>query len=82
MSSGEVQAKDKLKKYVQDRVTEMFCDILDYAELAVDGKDRFANLRSKILRVSNDTIRQISKEIDYRYSVKSLAEDVVIIQRK
>ena len=82
MNSGEGQAKDKLKKYIQDRITELFCDVLDYAELAVDGKERFSNLRSKILRVSNDTIRQIGKEVDYRYSVKALAEDVVVIRRK
>lgn len=83
--SDDVRSREKLKRYVHGEVTKLFSSVLDYAEVAVDGKERYMNLRSKILKVSNDAIREIKKEIDSRYSVTYIppAEDiVVIIQQK
>jgi hypothetical protein len=80
---GEVRSREKLKKYVQGEITKLFSSVLDYAEVAVDGKERYMNLRSKILKVSNDAIREIKKEIDSRYSViyNPPAEDIIIIKQ-
>jgi len=81
--SGSVRSKDRLKKYVQNEVTKLFTSVLDYAEVAVDGKERYSNLRSKILKVSNDAIREIKKEIDTRYTVDYIppAEDIIVVKQ-
>ena len=79
----EAWAREKLKKYIHAEVTKLFSQILDYAEVAVDGKERYSNLRSKILKVSNDAIRQIQKEVDSRYLVKyAVSEDVIVVREK
>lgn len=82
-SDVESRSKDKLKKFIQDEVTKLFSSVLDYAEVAVDGKDRYNSLRSKVLKVSNGAIREISKEIDSRYDIKYTppAEDIIIIKQ-
>ena len=81
---GGVRSREKLKKYVHGEITKLFSSVLDYAEVAVDGKERYMNLRSKILKVSNDTIREIKKEIDSRYYVayQPPAEDIVVIKQQ
>lgn len=83
-TQGEVKSRERLKKFVKDEITKLFSSVLDYAEVAVDGKERYANLRSKVLKVSNDAIREVHKEIDRRYSVNYIppAEEVIIINQK
>ena len=83
-TSGEVRSREKLKKFVHQEITKLFSSVLDYAELAVGDKDRYTSLRSKILKVSNDAIREISKELDTRYTVtyKPNAEEIIVINQK
>lgn len=83
MNSKDARAREKLKRYVRGEITKLFSSVLDYAEVAVDGKERYGNLRSKILKVSNDAIREIDREIDGRYSVvyNPPAEEVIIIKQ-
>jgi hypothetical protein len=73
---------DALKLFIQKEVTKLFSSILDFAEVAVDGKERYINYRSKVLKLSNDAIREIKKEVDTRYQVKYLApmEDVIVVK--
>ena len=75
--------KDKLKSFIHEEITKLFSSVLDYTEVAVDGKERYMNLRSKILKVGNDTIREIKKELDTRYAVeyKALVEDVIVVDK-
>lgn len=61
--------KAKLKDVVQNEVTVMFEKVLDYTEVAVNN-DQYKRLRSKILRVGNNCIRNIGREIDTRYNVE------------
>jgi Mn-dependent DtxR family transcriptional regulator len=76
-------SREKLKKYVQSEITKLFSTILDYVEVAVDGKARYKNLRSKILKVSNDSIREIHKELDSKYMVDyPLGEEIIVVDQQ
>jgi hypothetical protein len=61
----------------------LFGSVLDYAEVAVDGKDRFMNLRAKVLKVGNDAIREVNKELDTNYKIEydSRTEDVIVVDK-
>jgi len=61
--------QEKLIKSISEEVTSLFEKVLDYAEVAVPNSDQYRKLRSKILRIGNNSIRNISKEIVSRYSI-------------
>lgn len=74
----------KMDAMIKDEITKMFEKVLDYAEVAVPNGDQFKKLRSKILRVGNNCIRNIQKDIEKNYDVKyrTQAETIVeVIQR-
>ena len=76
--------REKMDRMVKDEVTKMFEKVLDYAEVAVPNNDQYRKLRSKILRVGNNCIRNIQKDVEKHYDVKykALAETIVeVIQR-
>jgi len=75
-------SKGKIKDLIKSEITSMFSSILDFAEVAVDGKERFHVLRSKVLREGNDAIRTICAEIDKNFEVKyiGLATDVIKVK--
>jgi len=60
---------EKLIRAIGEEITGLFEKVLDYAEVAVPNNDQYRKLRSKILRIGNNTIRNISKEIVSRYDV-------------
>jgi len=62
--------KEKLIKAVAEEITVLFEKVLDYAEVAVPNSEQYKKLRSKILRVGNNCIRNIGKEINTRYIVE------------
>jgi asparagine synthetase A len=75
--------KEKLKDFVDDEITSLFGSILDFTEVAVGDKERYRALRAKILRLGNDTIRSISKEIDERYVIQKYlppSEDIIVVR--
>lgn len=76
--------KDKLMKGISEEVTIMFEKILDYAEVAVPNNDQYKKLRSKVLRVGNNCIRNIGKEINTRYAVRydPPAETIIEVKAK
>ena len=78
------RSKEKLVSFVSAEVTNMFGNILDFTELAVGDSTRYRILRSKVLKISNDTIRNITKEIEDRYSVEyeSPIKDILVINNK
>ena len=61
---------DKLKTFLEKEIKALFGSILDYAEVSMDSEDRYQKLRSKILRIGNDTIRNVQKEVDTCYEVR------------
>lgn len=73
----------KMKDMIKEEVTYMFEQALDFAQVACPDTN-FRALRSKILRVGNNCIRNIHKKISDRYEVKYIpaAEDIIEIQRK
>jgi hypothetical protein len=83
-TAGEVRSKEKLQKYIRNEITKIFSSVLDYAEVAVDGKERYTNFRSKVLKISNDSIRDIERELALRYTVNYIppAEDVVVVKQQ
>ena len=72
----------KLKDLIKEEVTFMFEQALDFAQVACP-EPHFRPLRSKILRVGNNCIRNINRKIDDQYKVeyKATAEDIIQIQR-
>lgn len=78
------RSKDKVKRYIEAEITSLFAGILDYAEVAADSKDRYVAFRSKVLKLGNDTIRKIKKEIDDHYAVTYVppSEDIIIVHKK
>ena len=76
-------SREKLKSMSQGEITKLFSSILDYAEVAIDGKERYLSFRSRVLKLSNDAIREIKKEIDTNYEVSytALKEEMIIVKR-
>jgi len=74
----------KLCLLVKNNITKLFDGILDFSEVAVDDKERYKVLRSKVLKLSNDTIRCLMSEIERSYDVefKNIYNDVVVIKDK
>ncbi len=77
-----LNSKKKLKRSVSDEVTRMWEGILDFGHVAVGDDERFKAFRGKVLRLGNNCIRSISKELDRSYVVEftALNEDIVEIQ--
>ena len=73
------KSREKLKREVKDEVTQLFEKVLDYAQVACPTPDTFKVLRSKVLRVGNDCIRNIHKNLDSRYDVEytAVAEEII-----
>jgi hypothetical protein len=74
--------KEKLNKAISDEITVLFEKVLDYAEVAVPNNDQYKKLRSKILRVGNNCIRNVKKVVDTRYDVKYNPPAETIIESK
>ena len=74
--------KEKLVRAISEEITVLFEKVLDYAEVAVPNNDQYKKLRSKILRVGNNCIRNVNKEISNRYDVKYIPPAETIIETK
>lgn len=79
--SVDERSKTKLKGMVKRSITNMFKEILDFVEVSIGDNDRFQALRKKILRTSNDTIRDVHLEIDMYYQVTYVPnkEDIITV---
>ena len=77
---GSDKSKEKLVKCMAGEVTRLFEKILDYSEVAVSNEPQYRKLRSKILRLGNDCIRNISKELELRYKVSYIASIETIVE--
>ncbi len=80
--SVEDRHTKKLKDLIKEEVTSMFEQALDFAQVACP-EPHYRPLRSKILRVGNNCIRNINSKIDSQYKIefKATAEDIIQIQR-
>jgi nucleoid DNA-binding protein len=75
-------SRNKLKTAVKNVITEMFTEILDFAEVAVDGQERFKKFRSKVLRSGNNAIRDLNTELTDNYNVEftNFGTDLVVVK--
>jgi hypothetical protein len=80
--SVEDRHTKKLKDLIKEEVTSMFEQALDFAQVACP-EPHYRPLRSKILRVGNNCIRNINSKIDTQYKIefKATGEDIIQIQR-
>ena len=80
--SVEDRHTKKLKDMIKEEVTSMFEQALDFAQVACP-EPHYRPLRSKILRVGNNCIRNINSKIDNQYKIEfqATAEDIIQIQR-
>lgn len=83
MEEQKDRNKEKLMKTVSEHVTNLFEKVLDFAEVAVPNNDQYKKLRSKILRIGNNCIRDIGKEVNSNYEVKYIppAETIIEVAR-
>ena len=79
---GVDKHKEKLIKVMSEEITVLFEKILNYAELSVANREQYKVLRSRILRLGNNTIRNLSKEINTRYDIKYNPPAETIIEIK
>jgi hypothetical protein len=78
MAANE-KSKDKLIRELEGEVTKLFEQALDYAQVACPTKDTYAVLRSKILRVGNNCIRNVKKRVQH-YDVEFVPQTEEIIE--
>lgn len=77
------KSKEKLNRLVEDEITKMFEQVLDYAQVACPTNETYKVLRSKILRIGNNCIRNIKKKLDfYEVEYKAVSEDIIEVLHK
>jgi hypothetical protein len=81
--SEKLKAKEQLKVLIDEKFKKLFGLTLDYAEVAIDGKDRYSNFRSKVLSLGNDLLRDIKKELDGHYEMVYVdtVEQIIVIKQ-
>ena len=73
------RSKERLMKELEGEVTKLFEQALDYAQVACPTKDTYAVLRSKILRVGNNCIRNVKKKMQH-YDIEFIPQTEEIIE--
>lgn len=74
--------RKKLTSAMKKEVTDLMEKTLDFADVAC-SKDNFKQLRSKILRVCNNCMRNLEKEFDsYDIRYNKIIEEVIEFRNK
>ena len=73
------RSKEKLIRDIEDEITKLFEQALDYAQVACSTQDTYKVLRSKILRVGNNCIRNVRKRVQY-YDIEFVPQAEEIIE--
>lgn len=70
-------SRNKLVASIRKEVTHMMEQTLDFSQVAC-SKDNYPQLRSKILRVGNDCMRTLEKELNaYDVQFNRINEEVI-----
>lgn len=80
MAANE-KSKDRLIRDLEAEVTTLFEQALDYAQVACPTQDTYKVLRSKILRVGNNCIRNMKKKVQH-YDVEFIPQTEEFIEVK
>jgi hypothetical protein len=76
------RSREKLKGQIKAEITALFENALDFAHVACPPST-YPQLRSKILRVGNNCIRNLSNQLKhYDIEYKATTEDVIEVQQK
>lgn len=75
------KSREKLFKDTEVEIIKLFEQVLDYAQVACPTKDTYTVLRSKILRVGNNCIRNVKKNLQH-YDVEYVAQLEEIVEVK
>lgn len=78
MIMGNEKSRERLTRQMEEEVTKLFEQALDYAQVACP-KENFGALRSKILRVGNNCIRSLRKKFQH-YDVEYIPNTEEIIE--
>jgi len=74
-----------LNKVIDSIYKETQRKILDFAECAIEGKDRWKAVRSRVLGVTNSAKRELKDELQRNWTVKftpkTVVEDVIQVGR-
>lgn len=73
------KSKEKLMRDVEAEITRLFEQALDYAQVACPTQDTYKVLRSKILRVGNNCIRNLKKKVQH-YEIEYVPQTEEIIE--
>ena len=77
------KSRDKMNRLIENEVTHMFEQVLDYAQVACPTADTYKVLRSKILRVGNNCIRNIKRKMEhYDVEYKATSEDIIEMPKR
>lgn len=77
------KSREKMNRLVEDEITKMFEQVLDYAQVACPTADTYKVLRSKILRVGNNCIRNVKRKLEhYDVEYTAVSEDVVEVPQR
>lgn len=79
MGDKEHRSKEKLLGEIKNEITVLFEKSLDYAQIACPSPDVYKALRSKILRVGNDCIRNLEKRAKH-YNIEYIPQMEEIIE--
>lgn len=76
------RSRERLIRDIEEEITALFEQSLDYAQVACPTQDTYKVLRSKILRIGNNCIRNIRKKVQ-RYDIEfiSQAEEIIEIRQ-
>jgi len=75
-------SREKLKRETSDEITQLFEQVLDYAQIACSDSNTYKALRSKILRVGNNCIRNVKARLEhYDIEYKATSEDVIEVKK-
>ena len=81
MAANE-RSRDKLVVELEDEITRLFEQALDYAQVACPTQDTYKVLRSKILRVGNNCIRNVRKKVQhYDIEFVPISEDFIEVRQ-
>ena len=73
------RSRERLSRAIEDEITGLFEQALDYAQVACSTQDTYKVLRSKILRVGNNAIRNMKKKLQH-YDIKYIPQTEEIIE--
>ena len=73
------KAKDKLVKFCGAKIIRVFDGALSYIEVLLD-ENQYKKVRSRILRIGNNAIRELEQEITDHYEVSYDSKIVDVIK--